>query len=68
MVGVDSDRLFPLEQQEQIARLAPGAGAVRVIRSLHGHDGFLVEADQLAGIVAEAPGEGRAPCTKKPAA
>jgi homoserine O-acetyltransferase len=68
VVGVDSDRLFPLEQQEQIVRLAPGAGAVRVIRSLHGHDGFLVEADQLAAIVAEALGEGRAPCTKKPAA
>lgn len=51
VVGVDSDRLFPLEQQQRIASLAPGAGPLRVIRSLHGHDGFLVETDQLAAIV-----------------
>jgi homoserine O-acetyltransferase len=51
VVGVDSDRLFPLEQQRQIASLAPGAGPLRVIRSLHGHDGFLVETEQLGAIV-----------------
>lgn len=54
VVGVDSDRLFPLEQQRQIAALAPGARPLRVIHSLHGHDGFLVEADQLGSIVREA--------------
>jgi homoserine O-acetyltransferase len=54
VVGVASDRLFPLEQQQQIALLAPGAGPLRVIDSLHGHDGFLVEADQLGQIVREA--------------
>lgn len=54
VVGVDSDRLFPLEQQQRIARLAPGAGPLRVIRSLHGHDGFLVETDQLGAIVRDA--------------
>jgi homoserine O-acetyltransferase len=54
VVGVDSDRLFPLEQQRQIVALAPGAWPLRVIRSLHGHDGFLVEADQLGSIVREA--------------
>jgi homoserine O-acetyltransferase len=51
VVGVDSDRLFPLEQQQRIATLAPGAGPLRVVRSLHGHDGFLVETDQLGAIV-----------------
>jgi homoserine O-acetyltransferase len=54
VVGVDSDRLFPLAQQQRIARLAPGARPLRVVRSLHGHDGFLVETDQLAAIVREA--------------
>lgn len=54
VVGVASDRLFPLEQQRQIASLAPGAGPLRVIDSLHGHDGFLVETDQLGPIVREA--------------
>lgn len=51
VVGVDSDRLFPLEQQHQIASHAPGAGPLRVIRSLHGHDGFLVEIDQIGVII-----------------
>lgn len=51
VVGVDSDRLFPLEQQQRIAALAPGAGPLRVLRSMHGHDGFLVETEQLAAIV-----------------
>jgi homoserine O-acetyltransferase len=46
--------LFPLEQQHRIARLASGAGPLRVIRSLHGHDGFLVETDQLGAIVRDA--------------
>jgi homoserine O-acetyltransferase len=58
VVGVDSDRLFPLDQQQQIAALAPGSGPLRVIRSLHGHDGFLVETDQLAACVGEALGVG----------
>lgn len=54
VVGVDSDRLFPLEQQRQIVALAPGARPLQVIHSLHGHDGFLVEADQLGAIVRDA--------------
>jgi len=53
VVGMDSDRLFPLEEQHWIAAHAPGSGPVQVIRSLHGHDGFLVETDQLAVIVRE---------------
>ena len=51
VVGVDSDRLFPIEQQQRLASLAPGSGPLRVIRSVHGHDGFLVETDQLGAIV-----------------
>jgi homoserine O-acetyltransferase len=54
VVGMDSDRLFPLSQQEQITALAPGAHALQIIRSLHGHDGFLVESDQLGAIVRDA--------------
>ena len=51
VVGVDSDRLFPLEQQHQITSRAPGAGPLRLMHSLHGHDGFLVETDQLGAII-----------------
>jgi homoserine O-acetyltransferase len=55
-LGVECNRLLPLEQQQRIAKLAPGARALRVVRSLHGHDDFLVEKEQLEGIVQESVG------------
>ena len=54
VVGMDTDRLFPLALQDDIAWACPGASGVEVIRSLHGHDGFLVEVDQLAAILSRA--------------
>ena len=54
VVAIDSDRLFPLPMQQRLADGAPGASGVELINSLHGHDGFLVETDQLARIVASA--------------
>ena len=48
--------LFRLSQQEQITALAPGAHDLQFIRSLHGHDGFLVESEQLGAIVRDALG------------
>ena len=51
VVGIDSDRLFPVAQQQRIARLVPGADDVHLVHSLHGHDGFLVEDDQVAAFV-----------------
>ena len=54
VAGIDSDRLYPLELQAQIADLAPGTvGGLRVVSSLHGHDGFLVERDQVFALVEE---------------
>ncbi|TWE13268.1 homoserine O-acetyltransferase MetX [Rudaeicoccus suwonensis] len=52
VAAVDSDRLFPVELSELMAR-AHGDDPVRVIRSRHGHDGFLIETDQIAGVVSE---------------
>ncbi len=46
VIGVDSDLLFPLTEQELIARHIPQA-KLAVIHSQYGHDGFLVEMDQL---------------------
>jgi homoserine O-acetyltransferase len=46
VVGIDSDRLFPLEGQELIARHLPSTidgSAPVVIESAFGHDGFLIE-------------------------
>jgi homoserine O-acetyltransferase len=51
VVGIDSDRLFPIEQQQRIVDLVPGSDALHVVQSLHGHDGFLVEDDQVARFV-----------------
>ncbi len=52
--GIDSDRLYPLHQQARIADLAPGCvDGLRVIPSPFGHDGFLVERDQVFDLVAE---------------
>jgi homoserine O-acetyltransferase len=54
IVGVDSDRLYPLTQQVELADLL-GVG-LRVISSSRGHDGFLVETDQVNRILVEALG------------
>nr|WP_228045884.1 homoserine O-acetyltransferase [Saccharopolyspora sp. HNM0983] len=50
VAAVSSDRLFPPAQQHELARRITGNPA-RVIDSPHGHDGFLVETDQVATIV-----------------
>jgi homoserine O-acetyltransferase len=50
VIGMDSDRLFPLDFQDEISLACPGSSGVEVIRSFHGHDGFLVEIDQLTAI------------------
>jgi homoserine O-acetyltransferase len=54
VVGIDSDRLFPLHLQEQLVALAPGADRLHVLRSDYGHDGFLVEKEQVGEFVAHA--------------
>ncbi|NMR20364.1 homoserine O-acetyltransferase [Cellulomonas fimi] len=51
VVAVDSDRLFPPAQSERLAAGIPGAGPVEMIRSDFGHDGFLIEEDQIGAIV-----------------
>jgi len=46
VLGIDSDRLFPIEGQHRIARGIPGAldgDRAVVISSDFGHDGFLIE-------------------------
>ncbi|PLW70546.1 homoserine O-acetyltransferase [Streptomyces sp. SCUT-3] len=57
VAGVDSDRLYPLAQQAELAAGVPGADRLRVIESPHGHDGFLVETEQVASLIGELTGE-----------
>jgi homoserine O-acetyltransferase len=52
VIAVDSDRLFNREQSERIAAAIPGSGPVRIVHSPFGHDGFLIEHDQVAAMVA----------------
>jgi homoserine O-acetyltransferase len=53
VVAVDTDRLFPPEQSARIAAGVPGAEPLRMLRSDHGHDGFLIESEQLGAIMTE---------------
>jgi homoserine O-acetyltransferase len=53
VAGVDSDRLYPIYQQEEIAAGIPGDEPLRVISSPHGHDAFLIEVDQIGKLVTE---------------
>lgn len=46
VVGVDSDILFPVSESVFIADHVKGA-ELEVIKSLYGHDGFLIETEQL---------------------
>ncbi|MET8784031.1 homoserine O-acetyltransferase [Streptomyces sp. NPDC004589] len=50
---VDSDRLYPLSQQAELANGIPTADHVRTIESPYGHDGFLIEVEQVAALVRE---------------
>lgn len=54
VVGLDSDRLFPIRLQEELVTATPTAHPLRVVRSPYGHDGFLVEKEQVGEIVREA--------------
>lgn len=51
VIGIDSDGLFPVEEQKMIAESVPGAKYYE-ITSKFGHDGFLLENDQLTEIIA----------------
>ena len=54
VVGIDSDRLFPLRLQQRIADHAPGSRGLEILRSPYGHDGFLVEGEQVGSFVRQA--------------
>ena len=46
VVGIRSDVLFPVSEQVYLAARIP-AGRLEIVDSLYGHDGFLVEIDDL---------------------
>jgi homoserine O-acetyltransferase len=52
VIGIKSDLLFPIEEQEYLAAHIPGA-SFRVIDSPYGHDGFLLEYEQMEKLITE---------------
>ncbi len=53
VAGIESDRLYPLGLQYQLARLLPGERPVTVIESASGHDGFLLETEQVGAVLTD---------------
>ncbi|QBI18116.1 homoserine O-acetyltransferase [Egibacter rhizosphaerae] len=53
VVGIDSDRLYPPHQQRDLVTRLPDA-ELAWISSLVGHDGFLVETEQVGEVLARA--------------
>ena len=51
VVAVDSDRLFFPAESERIAAGVRRSGPVAYVRSANGHDGFLIEHDQVAALL-----------------
>jgi homoserine O-acetyltransferase len=51
VAGITSDRLYPLRQQQELADLLPGCDGLRVVDSIYGHDGFLVETEAVAPLI-----------------
>lgn len=49
-IGIETDILFPVEEQQFIAAQIPGA-AYSVINSAYGHDGFLLEFEQMETLI-----------------
>jgi len=52
VLGIDSDVLYPLGEQEELAGLFP-QGRLGVVRSDAGHDGFLLEGGQVSKFLGE---------------
>lgn len=52
VLGIDSDRTFPLAGQQALSRALPNSvtgSEPLLLRSPHGHDAFLIELDEVAG-------------------
>lgn len=50
VVAIDSDVLYPPEEQAELAA-GLGRGRLAWLRSPHGHDAFLIEGDQVNGLL-----------------
>ena len=51
-IGITSDVLYPVHEQRALAE-SLGRGVYREIESLHGHDAFLIEFEQVTAHIRE---------------
>ncbi|MCL3861442.1 homoserine O-acetyltransferase [Actinotalea sp. K2] len=51
VIAVDTDRLYLPVESERMAATLPGTDRAHVVRSDHGHDGFLIEVEQMGSLV-----------------
>lgn len=57
VIGIESDFLFPIAEQQYLSKQIPAA-FLKVVNSKYGHDGFLIENDILSDIIGEFLSEG----------
>ena len=50
MIGIDSDVLYPVSEQEELADALPNA-QLSIVRSDDGHDGFLLAQNEIGPII-----------------
>ena len=50
VIGIESDILFPISEQQFLAAYIPGA-KLEIIASNYGHDGFLLEFDAISRLI-----------------
>lgn len=65
VIGIESDLLFPIDEQVELARLIPNA-QLEIIESPYGHDGFLIEYEQIIRIITRFLGRLRSNFSLKP--
>jgi homoserine O-acetyltransferase len=59
VAGIDSDRLYPLDLQFELAETIATAKPATVIESAFGHDAFLIEIDAIAPLISETLSQAR---------
>jgi homoserine O-acetyltransferase len=53
VAGIDSDRLYPLRLQAEIATGISTCAGLEVVASKYGHDGFLIETEAVSALIAQ---------------
>jgi homoserine O-acetyltransferase len=54
VAGIDTDRLYPPELQRELVRRLPTTRPLTLIGSASGHDGFLLEKEQVGAVLSSA--------------